>query len=136
MKQAVIDLTYERARNLYGKDLPPFIGDRVKKELDSIINNNFASIYYISHLLVKHSRDAGYIVGSRGSVGSSLVAFFMGITEVNALPPHYYCPKCNFLAIKLNNEEKKKYAPFVKAELFEETLQAAGTGYDLSLIHI
>ena len=55
MKQAVIDLTYERARNLYGKDLPPFIGDRVKKELDSIINNNFASIYYISHLLVKHS---------------------------------------------------------------------------------
>ncbi|MFA7529505.1 MAG: PolC-type DNA polymerase III [Bacilli bacterium] len=131
MKQAVIDLTYERARNLYGKDLPPFIGDRVKKELDSIINNNFASIYYISHLLVKHSRDAGYIVGSRGSVGSSLVAFFMGITEVNALPPHYYCPKCNFLAIKLNNEEKKKYAPFVKAELFEETLQAAGTGYDL-----
>jgi DNA polymerase-3 subunit alpha (Gram-positive type) len=131
MKEAVTELTYTRARALYGKDLPSYIEDRIQKELSSIINNNYASIYYISHLLVKHSRDAGYIVGSRGSVGSSLVAFFMGITEVNALPPHYYCPHCHFLAIKLNKEEKKKYAQSVMAETFEATLQAAGTGYDL-----
>ncbi|MDD4077531.1 MAG: PolC-type DNA polymerase III, partial [Bacilli bacterium] len=133
MKQAVIELTYRKAQELYGKDLPPYIADRIQKELTSINNNNFASIYYISHLLVQHSKDAGYIVGSRGSVGSSLVAFFMGITEVNALPPHYYCSKCHFIAIKLNKEEKKKYSPFLKAEEFEEILQKVGTGYDLPL---
>jgi len=131
MRKAVTALTYRKAQKLYGTNLPDYIKNRIDKELNSINSNNFASIYYISHLLVKHSKDAGYVVGSRGSVGSSLVAFFMEITEVNALPPHYYCPKCHFVALKLNSEEKKKYPPVSKAEVFEEVLQKAGTGYDL-----
>ncbi|MDD3106903.1 MAG: PolC-type DNA polymerase III, partial [Bacilli bacterium] len=130
-KQAVIDLTYQNAKRRYGENLPIYILDRMKKELNSIINNNYASIYYISHMLVKKSQDDGYVVGSRGSVGSSLVAFFMGITEVNSLPPHYYCSKCHFVAIKLNNEEKKKYAQPNLTDLIETVLQSSGTGYDL-----
>ena len=108
-KQGVIELTYRNAFKKYGNPLPKYIQDRLDKELRSIIDNNYATIYYISYLLVKHSKDAGYIVGSRGSVGSSLVATFMEITEVNPLPPHYICPKCHFSAFKLNVEEKKNY---------------------------
>ncbi|MGD9604990.1 MAG: PolC-type DNA polymerase III [Bacilli bacterium] len=130
-KQAAIDLTYKRAHLRYGENLPLYILERIKKELNSIINNNYASIYYISHLLVKKSQDDGYVVGSRGSVGSSLVAFFMGITEVNSLPPHYYCPHCHFVALKLNSEEKKKYPQPHVTDLIESVLQSAGTGYDL-----
>jgi DNA polymerase-3 subunit alpha (Gram-positive type) len=130
-KQAVIDLTYSKARETYGEELPAYLAFRLKKELDSIINNNYASIYYISHLLVEHSREAGYIVGSRGSVGSSLVAFFMGITEVNGLAPHYYCPKCHFSAFKLTKEEKGLYPPTPEALKLDNVLQGVGTGYDL-----
>ncbi|HBP25984.1 MAG TPA: PolC-type DNA polymerase III [Acholeplasmatales bacterium] len=131
VKQAVIDLTYKRAFARYGENLPLYVLDRTKKELNSIINNNYASIYYISHLLVKKSKDDGYVVGSRGSVGSSLVAFFMGITEVNSLPPHYVCPNCHFVAFKLNNDEKKKYPMAIEAEGLDPILQSAGTGFDL-----
>lgn len=130
-KQAAIDLTYKNAYKRYGENLPLYILERIKKELNSIINNNYASIYYISHLLVKKSQDDGYVVGSRGSVGSSVVAFFMGITEVNSLPPHYYCPKCHFVAIKLNNEEKKKYSQPNMTDSIESILQSSGTGFDL-----
>lgn len=130
-KEAVHDLTYSKAKELYGENLPKYIEDRINKELDSIIGNNYASIYYISHLLVKRSKDAGYVVGSRGSVGSSLVAFFMGITEVNGLVPHYYCKKCHFSAFKFNDEEKKLYEVSEEAKQFEEVLQTVGTGFDL-----
>ena len=130
-KQAVIDLTYKRAKEHYGDELPLYILERIKKELNSIINNNYASIYYISHLLVKRSKDDGYVVGSRGSVGSSLVAFFMDITEVNGLAPHYYCPDCHFVAFKLNNEERKKYQTSDDAETLNPILQTVGTGFDL-----
>lgn len=130
-KQAVIDLTYQKAKELYGENLPRYVSDRIEKELKSIIGNNYASIYYISHLLVEHSRAAGYVVGSRGSVGSSVVAFFMGITEVNGLAPHYYCPECHFTAFKMNEEEKATYPQDPQAALFEEILQKTGTGYDL-----
>ncbi|HPN61630.1 MAG TPA: PolC-type DNA polymerase III, partial [Bacilli bacterium] len=130
-KQATIDLTYQSAHRRYGQNLPLYILERIKKELNSIINNNFASIYYISHLLVKKSQDDGYVVGSRGSVGSSLVAFFMGITEVNSLPPHYYCSHCHFVALKLNNEEKKKYSQPNVTDIIYSLLQTAGTGFDL-----
>lgn len=131
VKQAVIDLTNKRASARYGENLPLYVLDRTKKELNSIINNNYASIYFISHLLVKKSKDDGYVVGSRGSVGSSLVAFFMGITEVNSLPPHYVCPNCHFVAFKLNNDEKKKYPMTIEAEGLDPILQSAGTGFDL-----
>ena len=88
------DLCYKRAHELYGENLPELIKDRLDKELEGIISNGYSVIYYISHLLVKESNDRGYIVGSRGSVGSSFAATMASITEVNPLAPHYRCPKC------------------------------------------
>ncbi|WP_336822505.1 PolC-type DNA polymerase III [Sporosarcina sp. USHLN248] len=90
----VRNLTYTMARSIYGEQLPEIIEARLEKELKSIIDNGFAVIYLISHKLVKKSLDDGYLVGSRGSVGSSLVATMMEITEVNPMPPHYVCPSC------------------------------------------
>lgn len=130
-KEASIQLTYDTAHRKYGEVLPKLVEDRLEKELNSIISNDFSSIYFIAHMLVKHSRDAGYVVGSRGSVGSSLVANFMGITEVNSLPPHYVCPKCHFTAFKLSPEEKRKYGQTEDQLKFEEELQTYGTGFDL-----
>ena len=124
-------MTYQRAKELYGDPLPKLIEDRLKKELDSIIGHSFATIYYISYMLVKYSTDAGYIVGSRGSVGSSLVAYMMKITEVNSLPPHYYCPHCHFIAMKMTDDEKLKYPMDENQLKFDSILQKTGTGYDL-----
>lgn len=92
--EEVKQMTYNKARSIYGDELPKLVADRLEKELDAIIGNGFAVIYLISHKLVKKSLDDGYLVGSRGSVGSSLVATMCDITEVNPLPPHYVCPKC------------------------------------------
>ena len=100
MAEAVRDISYNRAKELYGENLNPYIVGRLEQELSSIIGNGFSSVYYISHMLVKNSYDNGYVVGSRGSVGSSFVATMMGITEVNPLKPHYVCPKCHFSAFK------------------------------------
>ncbi|MCY0880364.1 MAG: PolC-type DNA polymerase III, partial [Firmicutes bacterium] len=93
---------YEKARELYGDDLPPVVQERLDKEVESIISNGFSSIYYIAHRLVKKSLDDGYLVGSRGSVGSSLVATMLDITEVNPLPPHYRCPQCRYAEFSPN----------------------------------
>ncbi|MFA7126675.1 MAG: PolC-type DNA polymerase III [Bacilli bacterium] len=131
LKDAVKNMTYENAYARYGNPLPQFIADRLEKELSSIIGNNFASIYYISYLLVKHSTDAGYVVGSRGSVGSSLVANLMNITEVNPLPPHYNCPNCHFTSIKLREEDKKRYPRQANEVSLEEAFDGYGTGFDL-----
>ncbi len=87
----IMSMTWDKAHELYGDPLPDIVRKVLQKELDSIISNGFAVLYYISHLLVKKSNEDGYLVGSRGSVGSSLVATFTGITEVNPLPPHYRC---------------------------------------------
>lgn len=130
-KAEVINMTYENVYKKYGKTLNKYIQDRIEKELNSIVGNNFASIYYISYLLVKRSVDAGYIVGSRGSVGSSFVAYLMNITEVNPLPPHYLCPKCHFVAIKLREDEKKKYSRTNEELEFDEVLNSVEIGYDL-----
>lgn len=92
--EEVRQLTYTMAHKIYGETLPEIIEARIDKELKSIIGNGFAVIYLISHKLVKKSLDDGYLVGSRGSVGSSLVATMMEITEVNPMPPHYVCPTC------------------------------------------
>lgn len=90
------DLTFNRAWELYGNPLPEIIEVRLRKELDAIITHGFAVVYWIAHKLVGQSLDDGYLVGSRGSVGSSLVATFSNITEVNPLPPHYLCSKCHY----------------------------------------
>lgn len=96
-EEEVVQLCYERARSVYGDPLPEKIERVLKKELDAIIRNGYAVSYYIAHLLVRKSEERGYLVGSRGSVGSSFAAWCLGITEVNPLPPHYVCPVCQYV---------------------------------------
>ena len=93
-EEEVREMTYKRLKELYGEDIDDSLKERVEKELNSIIQNGFAVLYLIAQKLVHKSVDAGYLVGSRGSVGSSIVAYLMGITEVNGLYPHYRCPNC------------------------------------------
>lgn len=89
-------LVFERAYQIYGKDLHDKIRIRIEKEIDSIIKHGFSVMYNIAQKLVKKSLDDGFLVGSRGSVGSSFAAFLAGITEVNSLPPHYVCKACAY----------------------------------------
>ncbi len=91
------NMCYDKAHSIYGDPLPKEIQNRLDRELNGIIDNGYAVIYYLAHRLVKKTNEDGHIVGSRGSVGSSFAATMAGITEVNPLPPHYICPKCHKL---------------------------------------
>ena len=109
------ELCYKNTEKIYGdvfNSTDPakiFIKERLEKELDGIISNGYAVIYYIAHKLVKKSNEDGYLVGSRGSVGSSFAATMAEITEVNPLPPHYHCPKCKHVEFSTDENIKSGY---------------------------
>ncbi len=95
-EQDLVDMCHEKAHRVYGEVLPKIVQERMDRELDCIVKYGYSVMYMIAHKLVKKSNEAGYLVGSRGSVGSSFAAWLSDITEVNALCPHYVCPKCQY----------------------------------------
>jgi DNA polymerase-3 subunit alpha (Gram-positive type) len=131
IKTKVEHMVHQSVEEIYGNPLPKIVKNRVDKELNSIIEHHFSTIYYISHLLVKKSLDDGYLVGSRGSVGSSFVATLMGITEVNPLPPHYVCPKCHFHAFKMTEEERSLYGENDFEKEYRDVFDNTDCGWDL-----
>ena len=102
--EAFTEMCYVNAKKIYGDPLPRVVQERLDYELDCIISNGYGVLYYIAHKLVKKSLDDGYLVGSRGSVGSSFAATMSEITEVNPLPPHYICPECKWSEFYENGE--------------------------------
>ena len=131
IKDEINRLVYEKAEALYGKNLHPVVSKRIERELKNIIENEFGPIYYISYLLTKKSLEDGYLVGSRGSVGSSLVATLMEITEVNPLKPHYRCPNGDFTVFKMTEEDINLYGITELEKSYQVYFENIQSGYDL-----
>ncbi|MDD6810891.1 MAG: PolC-type DNA polymerase III [Lachnospiraceae bacterium] len=132
--QQLTDICYNRAHELYGETLPDVVEARLQKELNSIISNGFAVMYIIAQKLVWKSVEDGYLVGSRGSVGSSFVANMAGITEVNSLSPHYLCPNCHYY--DFDSEEVKAYGGGAGCDMPDKNCPVCGTplrkeGFDI-----
>ncbi len=128
------EICYRKAHEMYGKDLPEIVSARLERELNSIISNGFAVMYIIAQKLVWKSVEDGYLVGSRGSVGSSFVATMAGITEVNPLSPHYYCTKCHYS--DFYSDEVKKFAGMAGCDMPDAYCPNCGEklvkdGYDI-----
>ncbi len=122
--QQLRDICYRKAHEMYGDDLPGIVEARLKRELDSIISNGFAVMYIIAQKLVWKSVEDGYLVGSRGSVGSSFVATMAGITEVNPLSPHYYCKNRHYS--DFYSEEVKKFAGMAGCDMPDKYCPVCG----------
>ncbi len=118
------NICYNRAHEMYGEELPKIVVERLERELNSIISNGFAVMYIIAQKLVWKSNEDGYLVGSRGSVGSSFVATMSGITEVNPLSPHYYCTNCHFY--DFDSEEVKKFSGMAGCDMPDRLCPVCG----------
>ena len=128
------EICYNKAHSMYGEELPPVVTERLERELNSIISNGFAVMYIIAQKLVWKSNEDGYLVGSRGSVGSSFVATMAGITEVNPLSPHYYCPNCHYS--DFDSDEVRAYAGDCGWDMPDKNCPECGTplikdGFDI-----
>ncbi len=122
--QDLRDICFDKAHEMYGEPLPQIVQDRLERELHSIISNGYAVMYIIAQKLVWKSNEDGYLVGSRGSVGSSLAATMSGITEVNPLPPHYICPECKYS--DFDSPEVKKYAGMAGCDMPDKVCPHCG----------
>ena len=127
-------ICYDCAHEMYGEELPAIVVERLERELNSIISNGFAVMYIIAQKLVWKSNEDGYLVGSRGSVGSSFVAAMSGITEVNSLSPHYYCQHCHFY--DFDSEEVKKFSGMAGCDMPDRNCPVCGkplikAGFDI-----
>ena len=132
--QDLKDICFNKAHEMYGENLPEIVEERLNRELNSIISNGYAVMYIIAQKLVWKSNEDGYLVGSRGSVGSSLAATMSGITEVNPLPPHYLCPNCKYH--DFDSPEVKKFGGMAGCDMPDKICPKCGTklnkeGFDI-----